>query len=399
MPWPRNERGAVAGLKTTSYAENVVALAYAKRAGLHRGDVRQHRRTSCARAPAPTCSSVIDGRLVTPAARRPAAWPASPATSCSRSTDAVEERHPDGRASATPTRSFLTSTGRDVQPVDRIDGPRAGRPRPAHPAAAAAFAALAGPGPSTPDPHPTHDHHQTSAHESEYATGCRNVDRFGPIAERRPADQERGGGSERSSEVDGPTAVFDVGFVERVDERRSRRRREVLRQLDEPAGVALLEGPRRVWRSVIPAMTRGAAARAPRRRSLSRVVAGSRLPGVLGHVGELGVGRHQRLEHRRGRSGSSVPSSVVVVNGMTHAQRQRTGREADGEDQPARDPPPADPPRLPLLLGPLGVRGVAGRRTVGSLRRGRLRRGWGGGHAGVGHAAPPTCRAGAAGPR
>src|SRR5690349_10928981 len=25
VPWPRNERGAVAGLKTTSYAENVVA--------------------------------------------------------------------------------------------------------------------------------------------------------------------------------------------------------------------------------------------------------------------------------------------------------------------------------------------------------------------------------------
>jgi branched-chain amino acid aminotransferase len=28
-PWPRNERSAVAGLKTTSYAENVVALAHA----------------------------------------------------------------------------------------------------------------------------------------------------------------------------------------------------------------------------------------------------------------------------------------------------------------------------------------------------------------------------------
>ncbi len=30
VPWPRNERGALAGLKTTSYAENVVALAYAQ---------------------------------------------------------------------------------------------------------------------------------------------------------------------------------------------------------------------------------------------------------------------------------------------------------------------------------------------------------------------------------
>ena len=33
VPWPRNERGATAGLKTTSYAENVVALAFAKERG------------------------------------------------------------------------------------------------------------------------------------------------------------------------------------------------------------------------------------------------------------------------------------------------------------------------------------------------------------------------------
>src|SRR5665647_2512324 len=33
VPWTRNERSATAGLKTTSYAENVVALAYAKDRG------------------------------------------------------------------------------------------------------------------------------------------------------------------------------------------------------------------------------------------------------------------------------------------------------------------------------------------------------------------------------
>ena len=33
VPWPRNERGALAGLKTTSYAENVVALAHAAQRG------------------------------------------------------------------------------------------------------------------------------------------------------------------------------------------------------------------------------------------------------------------------------------------------------------------------------------------------------------------------------
>jgi branched-chain amino acid aminotransferase len=33
VPWPRNEHGALAGLKTTSYAENVIALAEAHRRG------------------------------------------------------------------------------------------------------------------------------------------------------------------------------------------------------------------------------------------------------------------------------------------------------------------------------------------------------------------------------
>ena len=33
VPWPRNERGALAGLKTISYGENVVALAYARERG------------------------------------------------------------------------------------------------------------------------------------------------------------------------------------------------------------------------------------------------------------------------------------------------------------------------------------------------------------------------------
>ena len=33
VPWKRNENGALTGLKTTSYAENVLALEYAKERG------------------------------------------------------------------------------------------------------------------------------------------------------------------------------------------------------------------------------------------------------------------------------------------------------------------------------------------------------------------------------
>jgi branched-chain amino acid aminotransferase len=35
VPWSRNERGALAGLKTISYAENVRALAFAEERGAH----------------------------------------------------------------------------------------------------------------------------------------------------------------------------------------------------------------------------------------------------------------------------------------------------------------------------------------------------------------------------
>ena len=119
VPWPRNERGAMAGIKTTSYAENVVALAYAKERGCSRGDLRQHRRRTCARAPAPTCSSASTAAC-SPRRCRPAAWPASPASSCSRSPT------PSRRTSRWPRfrdadEVFLTSTGRDVQPVHRVD--------------------------------------------------------------------------------------------------------------------------------------------------------------------------------------------------------------------------------------------------------------------------------------
>jgi branched-chain amino acid aminotransferase len=114
VPWPRNERGAMAGIKTTSYAENVKALAFAKARG-------------CTEAIFPTTTDLlcegtgsnvfvgIDGRLLTP--------PLSSGCLAGVTrelvlevTDAVEaDVHMGDFLAADEV--FLTSTGRDVQPV------------------------------------------------------------------------------------------------------------------------------------------------------------------------------------------------------------------------------------------------------------------------------------------
>lgn len=139
VPWPRNERGAAAGVKTTSYAENVVALDYAKRRG-------------CTEAVFPTTTgllcegtgsnvfAVVGGRLRTPPLS------AGCLAGVTRDlvlevTDAVEEdiRMEDFLAAE---EVFLTSTGRDVQPVHRVDDRHLEVPGPLTKAAASAFADL-----------------------------------------------------------------------------------------------------------------------------------------------------------------------------------------------------------------------------------------------------------------
>jgi branched-chain amino acid aminotransferase len=65
VPWTRNERSATAGLKTTSYAENVVALAYAK----ERGGVEALFANSLGNLCEGTGSNVfvvVDGDILTP---------------------------------------------------------------------------------------------------------------------------------------------------------------------------------------------------------------------------------------------------------------------------------------------------------------------------------------------
>jgi branched-chain amino acid aminotransferase len=146
VPWPRNERGAMAGIKTTSYAENVVALKYAKDRGCTEAIFATTTRLLC-EGTGSNVFAVIDGRLVTPPL----------ASGCLAGvtrdlvlevTDAAEEDIPM-EAFHAADEVFLTSTGRDVQPVHRVDDRGLYVPGDVTEAAAQAFAALAE---SDPDP-------------------------------------------------------------------------------------------------------------------------------------------------------------------------------------------------------------------------------------------------------
>lgn len=66
VPWVRNERSATAGLKTTSYAENVVALAYAQERGAMEAVFANTRGELC-EATGSNVFVVIDGIVRTPA--------------------------------------------------------------------------------------------------------------------------------------------------------------------------------------------------------------------------------------------------------------------------------------------------------------------------------------------
>jgi branched-chain amino acid aminotransferase len=139
VPWPRNERSAVAGLKTISYAENVVALAHAKERGCTEAVFANTAGDLCEG----TGSNVfvgVGGRLLTP--------PLSSGCLAGVTRDlvvevtgAVEEPVPM-QVFERADEVFLTSTGRDVQPVHRVDGRDLSAPGPLTAAAAAAFAEL-----------------------------------------------------------------------------------------------------------------------------------------------------------------------------------------------------------------------------------------------------------------
>ncbi|MYT29092.1 MULTISPECIES: aminodeoxychorismate lyase [unclassified Streptomyces] len=119
VPWTRNERGALAGLKTTSYGENVVALARARERGASEALFANTVGALC-EGTGSNVFVVLDGELHTPPLASgclagitralTVAWAGAKETDLP--LDALESAE----------EIFLTSTLRDVQAVTRIDG-------------------------------------------------------------------------------------------------------------------------------------------------------------------------------------------------------------------------------------------------------------------------------------
>ncbi len=137
VPWPRNERSAVAGLKTTSYAENVVALARAKAAGADEAlflDTRGH----LCEGTGSNLFVVVGGRLLTPAL----------STGCLAGVTralvldwmGAEEAELPLSVLDDADEVFVTSSTRDVSPVVAIDERRYPAPGPVTSTAQQVFA-------------------------------------------------------------------------------------------------------------------------------------------------------------------------------------------------------------------------------------------------------------------
>ena len=127
VPWPRNERGALAGLKTTSYAENVVALAHAKERGAGEAIFANLAGHLC-EGTGSNVFYVVDGELRTPTL----------ASGCLAGvTRGLILEWYGGREVDEPvevvrgaSEVFLASTTRDVQPVSAWDDLDLGEPGP-----------------------------------------------------------------------------------------------------------------------------------------------------------------------------------------------------------------------------------------------------------------------------
>ncbi|WP_231334990.1 aminotransferase class IV [Actinomadura graeca] len=119
VPWPRCENGALAGLKTTSYGENVLALEYARQRGADEAIFANSAGGLC-EGTGSNIFAVLDGSLITP--------PLSSGCLAGITRELVLECSGGTEANVAIGRlqhceeAFLTSTTRDVQAIRMVDG-------------------------------------------------------------------------------------------------------------------------------------------------------------------------------------------------------------------------------------------------------------------------------------
>lgn len=142
-PWARNDRSPVAGVKTVSFADNVVALAWAQQRGAHEALLGNTRGEVCEGTGSNVCY-VVDGQARTPslASGCLAGVTRGLALEWCGVVEADEPLEVLHRADEV----FLLSTTREVQPVRRLDGRDLPAPGPVTAAAMAAWAARAAEG-------------------------------------------------------------------------------------------------------------------------------------------------------------------------------------------------------------------------------------------------------------
>ncbi|MEV7858680.1 aminotransferase class IV [Streptomyces hirsutus] len=118
VPWTRNERGALTGLKTTSYAENVVALARAREQGASEALFGNTVGRLC-EGTGSNVFVVLDGEIHTPPVASGCLAGITRALAVEWTGAAETDLPMDVLQRADEV--FLTSTLRDVQAVRRVD--------------------------------------------------------------------------------------------------------------------------------------------------------------------------------------------------------------------------------------------------------------------------------------
>lgn len=122
VPWVRNERGALAGLKTTSYAENALMVEYARSRGASEAVMANTRGQLC-EGTGSNVMYALDGQLVTPTLDSGCLAGVTRALALEWLSDDLDvvERDAPLEVLQDADEVILLGTTRDVQAISRVD--------------------------------------------------------------------------------------------------------------------------------------------------------------------------------------------------------------------------------------------------------------------------------------